>query len=52
MSSEQMIDSEEVLTRPESNGHALIEFIVHGVLLSFVAIAGLKRQKYFIAECA
>jgi hypothetical protein len=52
MSSEQMIDSEEVLTRRESNDHALIEFIVHGVLLSFVAIAGLKRQKYFIAECA
>jgi hypothetical protein len=33
---EELLSSEDV-----ANGHALIEFIVHGVLLSIVAIAGL-----------
>ena len=40
MSAESMVDSDEILSESESNGHALIEFIVHGVLLSFVAVAG------------
>ena len=29
------------------NGHALIEFIVHGVLLSIVAIAGKSKKNFF-----
>ena len=29
------------------NGHALIEFIVHGVLLSIVAIAGKRKKNFF-----
>ena len=30
-----------------ANGHALIEFIVHGVLLSIVAIAGKSKKNFF-----
>ena len=34
-------------TSTVANGHALIEFIVHGVLLSIVAIAGKTKNYMF-----
>jgi hypothetical protein len=40
---ESAVETDDLLqgeALPDNNGHAMIEFIVHGVLLSIVAVAG------------
>ena len=40
---ESAVEADDLLQAealPDNNGHAMIEFVVHGVLLSVVAVAG------------
>ena len=40
---ESAVEADDLLqdeALPDNNGHAMIEFVVHGVLLSVVAVAG------------